>query len=326
MKKPVYYDAIKKLTDKYPSAGNLTIAKMAVRDNPTLFGDVEQARNRVRYYRGSSGAAHRRGVTSTLPTVELNPGKRTITGFIPYHITLPCHALVLSDVHIPYQDDEALASALDCGKREGVDTIILNGDAIDCHSISYFATAPSERNFKEELEQAKAFLALLRRKFPQAKIIYKLGNHEERYESYMLNKAPELLEVPYFAFENVYELDRLDIDLVDDRRKITIGDLNLLHGHEVMRGKSTPVNPARMLFLKAKTYAMMGHLHQASYHPGKDLNDRVVACWSTGCLCDLHPRYAPYNEWAHGFAIVTADKDGTFEVRTPVVKRGKVFA
>ena len=326
MNKPIYYNAIKKLTDKYPSAGNLTIAKMAVRDNPLLFGDVEQARCQVRYYRGSLGPANRRSLASPLPSVILNPGKRTLVGFTPYVVTLPCNALILSDIHVPYQDDEALASALDCGKREGVDTVILNGDAIDCHSISYFATAPKERDFKEELEQAKAFFILLRKKFPKAKIIYKLGNHEERYESYMLNKAPEMLDVPHFAFENVYEIDALDIDLVDDRRIVSVGDLNLLHGHEVMRGKSTPVNPARMLFLKAKTYAMMGHLHQASYHPGKDLNDRVVACWSTGCLCDLHPRYAPYNEWAHGFAIVTTEKDGTFEVRTPIVKKGKVFA
>ena len=326
MKKPIYYDAIKKLTDLYPSAGNLTIAKMAVRDNPLLFSDVEQARTRVRYYRGQLGAKSRRQSLSTIPPVELNPGKRTIVGFAPYVVTLPCHALVLSDVHIPYQDDEALSSALECGKKEGVDTVILNGDAIDCHSISYFATAPSERDFKGELKQAKAFLSLLRKKFPNAKIIYKLGNHEERYESYMLNKAPELLEEPYFAFESVYDLNSLDIDLVDDKRKIKIGDLNVIHGHEVMRGKAVPVNPARMLFLKARTYAIMGHLHQDSRHQGKDLNDRVVACWSTGCLCDLHPRYAPYNEWAHGFALVTAEKDGTFEVRTPVVKKGRVLS
>lgn len=27
-----------------------------------------------------------------------------------------------------------------------------------------------------------------------------------------------------------------------------------------------------------------------------------ITCWSTGCLCDLHPAYMPNNKWQLGFA------------------------
>jgi hypothetical protein len=37
-------------------------------------------------------------------------------------------------------------------------------------------------------------------------------------------------------------------------------------------------------------------------------------CWSTGCLCDLTPEYARVNRWNWGFATVTVDTAGSFDV------------
>ena len=42
------------------------------------------------------------------------------------------NTLVLSDIHLPYQDNEAVRLALKYGKEQGVNHIILNGDIIDC--------------------------------------------------------------------------------------------------------------------------------------------------------------------------------------------------
>ena len=50
-----------------------------------------------------------------------------------------------------------------------------------------------------------------------------------------------------------------------------------------------------------------------------------MACWSTGCLCDLHPRYMPLNKWNHGFAIVDLDTAGGFSVRNFRIIDGKVY-
>jgi hypothetical protein len=47
-------------------------------------------------------------------------------------------------------------------------------------------------------------------------------------------------------------------------------------------------------------------------------------CWSTGCLCDLTPRYAVINRWNHGAAIVTVHADGEFDVHNFRIAGGKV--
>lgn len=316
---------VEKIAEKYPSAGNLTIAKMLVRDHPEVFTDVERTRAVVRYWRGSLGAVNRRQVPNPIPSPKFKPGKKRIGGWAPYRVKLPCNALVLSDVHIPYHDDEAIKVALQTGKKEKVDTIILAGDILDCHALSFWMTDPRERKFKEELDQTRGFLCMLREKFPSATIVYKLGNHEERYEHYMISKAPEMLDISEFSLDTLLWLDDLQIDLVDEKRIVKVGDLNIVHGHEWKGGATNPVNPARGLFLRAKSYTMCGHFHQASYHQGKTIDDKVTACWSLGCLCDMHPHYRPFNEWTHGFGLVRADKDGHFEARTPVIKGGKSY-
>jgi len=38
-----------------------------------------------------------------------------------------------------------------------------------------------------------------------------------------------------------------------------------------------------------------------------------------GCLCDLHPRFMPGNQWNHGFAVVYFNEDGTFMVENKKV-------
>ena len=34
------------------------------------------------------------------------------------------------------------------------------------------------------------------------------------------------------------------------------------------------------------------------------LDGSIITTWSTGCLSDLHPAYAPFNSYNHGFANV----------------------
>jgi hypothetical protein len=116
-----------------------------------------------------------------------------------------------------------------------------------------------------------------------------------------------------------------DADYVTDKRPIRLGELNIIHGHEYKFAISNPVNPARGLFLRCKAYAMCGHFHQSSYHSEKNVEQNKIATWSTGCLCDMHPDYAPYNNWSHGFAFVETFADGKFEVQNKIIAHGRVF-
>ena len=110
------------------------------------------------------------------------------------------------------------------------------------------------------------------------------------------------------------KLNKLHVRLIGDKRAIKLNKLNIIHGHEFQGGLSGPVNPARTLFLKARSPTIAGHHHQTSAHTGKDINGKICTCWSMGCLSTLNPRYRPYNSWNLGFAIVDTTGEDDFTV------------
>ncbi len=87
--------------------------------------------------------------------------------------------LLLSDIHVPYHNIQALTLALKYGLENDVNTILLNGDVIDFYAISRFEKDPRKRNFGHEVLMTRQFLQTLRKLFPHAAIYYKCGNHED---------------------------------------------------------------------------------------------------------------------------------------------------
>jgi 3',5'-cyclic AMP phosphodiesterase CpdA len=221
---------------------------------------------------------------------------------------------VLSDIHVPYHSEIALGAAVADLKSSGIDALILNGDIADFYAISRWDKNPAKRNFKAELEQVRQTLAWIRSEFPSIPIVFKLGNHEERWRLWLFQHAPEISDEPEMSLTNWLRLDRNDITLVEDQRPIMAGKLPVLHGHEKGKGISAPVNQARGAFLRLHHTVLEGHGHRTSGHCEPDMFGNEVFCWSTGCLCDLRPEYARLNKWNHGFASVEVHADGSFDV------------
>jgi predicted phosphodiesterase len=335
MKKPnARQQLILSIIEKFPHASNMAVARIAYKETPAMFPDFSAANHAVRRIRnGDIGA---RVKPRSTPTTfkqgfgRIADGITTLSQkgepkWAAFEIAGPCNALVLSDIHYPYHDRTALIAALEHGRATGVDVVLFNGDLADFHSISWWETDPRERNFPDEIKGCRELIAAVRESFPDARIVFKLGNHEERFERYMKVKAPELLGLNEFDIESLFGLKNYGVEIVKQKRPIRLGDLNVLHGHEYQFAISNPVNPARGLFLRCKAYAMCGHFHQSSYHTERTIEDRSIATWSTGCLCDLHPEYRPLNNWAHGFARVEVASDGKFNVDHRTIKNGKVI-
>jgi predicted phosphodiesterase len=237
--------------------------------------------------------------------------------------TVHKRTLVIGDIHIPYHNYVAVLIMLDFAQKLNIDSIILNGDFVDFHQLSSFLRDPRRRTFKQEIEAANQMLDVIQRAFPSAKIFYKLGNHDERYEKYLMSKAPELLGAPSFSYGVNFNLSVRGIECIDDQRLVYAGKLTILHGHEINM-KNTTVNPARTLYLKAKKSALCSHLHLPSKHAAKRIDKDVISCWSTGHLGEEHPPYARNNEWVLGFAFVEYDKDN-FEVSNYSIINHKVY-
>lgn len=243
----------------------------------------------------------------------------------PYVIPVTGPGLVLSDEHIPFHDSKALELAVKYGVRRKASWVLLNGDNLDCQGPSRFVKKPDRHRLKREIELGIEWLTYLREKFPAAAIIWKDGNHEERLMTYLCTKAEELYGLTQLSWPSLLNFADLGIEYVTDKRRIKAGKLNIIHGHEYVAGISAPVNPARGLFLRAKGVAMCGHYHQTSEHHEPTIDDKAIGCWSTGCLCELKPEYAPFNKWNHGFATVQFDKeDGEFTVQNLKIRDGKV--
>jgi hypothetical protein len=205
-----------------------------------------------------------------------------------------------------------------------IDAILLNGDVLDFFGLSRYCKDPKKRNFAEELKSFEEFMDILNNIY-KCKIYLKIGNHEERYNHFLWQKAGEIADVEEFQLEEIIKKRAKNVTIIGEKRIIKLGHLNVLHGHEFAGGVFSPVNIARGLFLKAKVSAMQGHNHQTSEHSESNLEGKLTTTFSLGCLSELNPSYMPINKWNHGFAIVDIDAKGNFEVSNKRILKGKVL-
>ena len=308
----------------------LTLAKLIYKENKDLFRCVDDARSVLRYNEGKFGERSRKHAKDKSLFMKeerpKNPWKlpeSEESKYDPFIIKAKKLA-VLSDIHIPYHSVAALSAALDFIQAEKPTAILLNGDTIDMYALSRFQKDPRKRSVAHELQATRDFLDVLSQF--GAKIYFKIGNHEERYENYLMRVAPELLGVREFELKHLLGLDARGIDLISDKRIMKANDLNIVHGHEFGQSIFSPVNIARGLFLRGKVTAMQGHNHSVSEHTESNMNGEITTTWSLGCLCELNPAYLPINKWAHGMAIVDLSDNGKdFHVRNYRIHKGKIL-
>jgi len=317
---------VKEYREKYGwDMPTLKLARIIYNEHPLSFSNVDHVRTVLRSIENKLGKNNRVTTTKEMPTRLKNPYQLPESDeaiYQPYELKAK-RLLVLSDIHIPYHSIDALTCAFDYAKGEKPDAILLNGDTLDFFGLSRFSKDPKARSFAHELKTFKEFMDVLKSTF-NAKIYFKIGNHEERYFHFLWMKAHEIVGVEEFELENIIKSRAEGIEIIKDKRIMKAGDLNIIHGHEFGGSVFSPVNIARGLFLKGKVSAMQGHNHQTSEHTESNMNGDITTTWSVGCLSELHPAYLPINKWNWGMALI--DIDGQeFEVRNKRIHNGKVL-
>lgn len=141
--------------------------------------------------------------------------------------------VVVSDIHFPFQDDDAIKAFFRFLKENTVDTIILNGDIIDCYDVSRFDKDISRMNsLQKEINLVNKFFSRMREINPEAKIIFIKGNHEDRIERY-LKKHNELFSLDVLKIPNLLNLEKYNIEYCDKFFKL--GSLKITHGSIVRK-------------------------------------------------------------------------------------------
>ena len=94
--------------------------------------------------------------------------------------------LAVSDLHVPFQ----LPISIFQSYAENVDTLVFNGDILDCHSISKF-TKKYRINLIDEMIEARQYIISLIDLIKPTKVLFTKGNHEHRLLTYLSEKLNE---------------------------------------------------------------------------------------------------------------------------------------
>jgi predicted phosphodiesterase len=292
---------------------------------PLLFPSYDAARSAIRYTRNGQvvrgrggkeygGSQPRQKGIGTIPPSEKEPWRRVELD--------PGRYLILSDAHIPYHDEGAVNAALDYGDGFNPTHVLLNGDIADFFALSRWQTDPTRRNLSKEIGDLDDFLHHLAARYPKAQIIYRNGNHELRWRDYVWRRCEAMAGIVQHWSKN---LTPPRTTFYEDDELLTFNRLCIVHGHEFGKGSPILVNPARSFWLRSTECVLGGHHHRTSQHEERSMLDRQIASYSTGCLCQLTPRYERVNRWNHGFATLEAEKGGDWDIRNLKIIKGKVY-
>jgi len=110
--------------NEYPDMPDMTLAKLIYSKNKASFTSLDAVRSVVRYYKGHVGNNNRAKVSTKKHikplTYDTNPFKLPASYAAireDFHVAqVSNNVLMLSDIHIPYQNNEAITLCLNYGK------------------------------------------------------------------------------------------------------------------------------------------------------------------------------------------------------------------
>jgi predicted phosphodiesterase len=317
-------DVVRQYRDKHPDFASKKLARIIYKKESALFPNEETVRSHIRAIEGKCNPRDK--ATHKCEARPYNPYKLPESDETVYEPYLLKHRriAIISDVHVPYHNIAAITAVLDALKNYQPDCLLINGDFFDFHGMSRFLKDPRKKNFADEIRVGCQLLQIFKDVL-KCPIYFKLGNHDERYQHYLWTKLGEIGDLEDFELSNIINKRVNGITIIDGKRIIKAGHLNILHGHEFGGSVFSPVNVARGFYMRAKETTIGGHHHRVSTHTEKTATGHIIKTWSMGCLCELSPEYLPINSWSHGYATVDVNGDGSFHVNNYEIYKGKVL-
>jgi len=231
-------------------------------------------------------------------------------------------ALIFCDIHFPFQDKLAVSSMIEHAVNYQPTIIIINGDLIDFYQISTFVKNPSQKGVSSEIKETKSFLENLRYLFPNARIIYKSGNHEDRMEKYIFQSAPKISDLIDDLLPVKLGLHNLKIEYQIE--PFSLGKLWILHGHEKPGGAYNPEYICNVIWQYVHDHFCVGHFHRGQEKIFKNISGDTFWTCAIPYLAGKMD-YAPLNKWSQGFIEVDFSQKGHFKGRTIKIIDGQIY-
>lgn len=233
----------------------------------------------------------------------------------------------IPDLHCPYNDKRATELMFDAMQDFKPDTVVIMGDFVDCLAVSHWSKDPRRvSSLEHEAGVAKAYLDRIEAK----KKIYIAGNHEDRLQRYVQEKAPELLfanDIP-----RLLGLKERGWEYIPYKAYTTIGKMHLTHDV----GSAGRYNVFKTLDT-FQSSVITAHTHRLGYVVEGDATGGCQVSAQYGWLGDVEQvdymhRINARRNWVLGFGYGYHDKGTGFvyTVPAPIVKYtvcvdGKVY-
>jgi predicted phosphodiesterase len=212
-------------------------------------------------------------------------------------------ALVLSDIHVPWQNKNLLQNIFKLIAKENFDEIILNGDTLDMYSISKWPSEPSRVDqIQDEIDEASELLAKIRRLSKKSKIVFIKGNHCERLEKFLTSKAKALSKLRCLYLPELLQLSKHDIRY-EERHYFIMPKLLIYHGSKTAKLSSKAELESNGIS------GISGHTHRYNYYQSKNILGETFEWYSMGHLADASQLGMSYSKtfshhWDNSFCVV----------------------
>lgn len=205
-------------------------------------------------------------------------------------------AIVIGDSEIPDHDNEVFAMAAEIGHRLRIQTLIINGDFVDCDAFSKWSKiTKSGDRFSDELELARGTVSEFLKYFTKIYIV--AGNHDRRIASATNGQVWLGMFLNDMSGVEVSEYSFLEMTT-------PAGKWLICHPKQYSR---IPLSTARELCSIKQTHVLCAHNHHLA--SGHDKSGSFYAV-DGGCCRDpmktayrcLNVTTHPY--WTPGFTVI----------------------
>lgn len=209
--------------------------------------------------------------------------------------------LFLTDTHSPYHSKEAYNLIEKVVREVLFDEVVVGGDFPDFYSISAHSKNPSRAGkFEEEVAVTNMLLRRVE-SWGFAKKHYVMGNHEDRLDRYIQDRAPEMDGI--VSCDGLLQLTKHKWLITPYKDHTMIGRLYVTH--DVGKAGPTAVKDALNSY---QDNIVINHLHRISYMVEGNAKGvpHVAACF--GWLGDVRQvdymfRVKANRDWALGFGV-----------------------
>lgn len=190
--------------------------------------------------------------------------------------------LAVGDIHAPAHHPDYLNFCKKMKKKYKCNKVVIIGDVVDHHVISFHDKHPEAPGVVEEYEKAILEVQRWHKAFPDAHVT--IGNHDERH--LRIGSKNEIPSIYFKDFNTLFNTPSWTWTT-----SVTIDNVFYHHGNGI--ASSSAVLPAATVALKTGQSAVLGHFHTKTGVVYYNINGKQVFGLQLGCGVDNdHPAMA----------------------------------